>query len=52
MNGADLIALGLQPGKEIGMLLGKLLEQVLEDPSLNSKEQLMRIAREQIGQPF
>lgn len=52
VNGADLIALGLQPGREIGTLLGKLLEQVLEDPSLNSKEQLLRIAREQIGRTF
>lgn len=41
ITGADLIALGMKPGKEIGEILKKLLELVLEHPELNTKEKLM-----------
>ena len=41
MNGSDLIARGIQPGKEIGVILHAMLEQVLEDPKLNEKEALL-----------
>jgi len=41
VKGADLIALGMQPGKEIGETLQKLLEIVLEEPELNTKEKLI-----------
>lgn len=48
VNGADLIALGMKPGREIGALLQDLLECVLEDPSLNSREKLLKIAQEHL----
>jgi len=41
VTGSDLIAAGMKPGKEIGEVLQKLLEEVLEDPSLNTKEILL-----------
>jgi len=44
VTGSDLIAEGMKPGKEIGEVLQKLLEEVLEEPSLNSKELLLRKA--------
>ena len=39
---SDLIAAGMQPGKQIGEMLNELLERVLEDPGLNTKEQLLK----------
>ena len=42
IGGADLIALGMEPGIAIGETLKYLLEQVLEDPSLNTKEKLIQ----------
>jgi len=42
VSGSDLIALGMEPGKAIGEMLNALLEQVLEDPSLNTKEKLIQ----------
>lgn len=41
INGTDLIAAGVAPGKEIGAILKQLLELVLEDPSQNTKENLL-----------
>lgn len=41
VNGSDLIAAGMQPGKGLGELLKALLEEVLEDPSRNEKEYLL-----------
>lgn len=41
VNGSDLIAAGMRPGKAIGETLHKLLEIVLEEPSLNTKEYLL-----------
>jgi tRNA nucleotidyltransferase (CCA-adding enzyme) len=47
VNGNDLIAgLGLAPGPIIGSILHHLLEQVLERPEANRKDELMRIAAE------
>lgn len=40
LNGSDLIAMGMKPGKEIGVMLGQLLEAVLEQPELNTRENL------------
>ncbi len=44
INGADLIADGMEPGKKIGEILGQLLELVLEHPEYNTKEKLMEFA--------
>jgi len=46
INGNDLMReLGLKPGKHIGQLLDSLLEQVLEDPAVNTREALLALAR-------
>ena len=43
VTGSDLIAEGMKPGKVIGVMLKKLLEQVLEQPELNTKENLLKL---------
>lgn len=45
INGNDLIKIGIPAGKEIGKILNKLLETVVEDPSQNKKEKLLEIAK-------
>lgn len=44
ITGKDLIAAGMKPGKEIGEMLSKLLDLVLDDPGMNSKEKLLEQA--------
>lgn len=44
--GSDLIAAGIPAGPRIGQLLRALLARVLADPALNTKPQLLAIARE------
>lgn len=46
VSGADLIADGMKPGKEIGDVLAALLVYVLEEPKKNEKEELLQYARE------
>ena len=41
VNGQDLIAAGIRPGKEMGKALEELLEWVLEDPKRNHKDILL-----------
>ncbi len=41
VSGKDLIAAGMKPGKELGDKLQELLEIVLEEPSMNTKEKLL-----------
>jgi len=48
VSGQDLIALGMKPGPEIGAVLKELLECVLEDPSQNTKENLLSVALKSI----
>lgn len=43
VTGSDLIEDGMQPGKEIGVVLNKLLEIVIENPEYNTKENLLKI---------
>lgn len=45
INGKELIELGFNKGKEIGELLNYLLEKVIENPDLNNKEQLIKLAK-------
>jgi tRNA nucleotidyltransferase/poly(A) polymerase len=46
ISGDDLVAeLGIAPGPPIGQLLAALLEAVVEDPRLNSRAQLLELAR-------
>jgi tRNA nucleotidyltransferase (CCA-adding enzyme) len=44
IDGSDIMALGYNPGKIIGEILNFLLEEVLENPGLNTKEELMKLA--------
>jgi putative nucleotidyltransferase with HDIG domain len=44
VNGRDLIDIGVTPGKTIGIVLGELLETVLDDPAQNTRETLLAIA--------
>ena len=41
VTGKDLIEAGYKPGKEIGEILNRFLEIVLEDPEKNTKETLL-----------
>lgn len=41
VTGKDLIDAGMKPGRELGTTLQMLLELVLEDPSMNTKENLL-----------
>lgn len=43
INGYDLMELGINQGKEIGIMLNKLLNIILENPNLNNKEDLIKI---------
>lgn len=43
VTGSDLIASGMKPGKEIGAVLNKLLEYVIEHPEANEKDKLLRL---------
>ncbi|KEJ02511.1 polynucleotide adenylyltransferase [Clostridium botulinum A2B3 87] len=43
INGYDLMELGINQGKEIGIMLNKLLDIILENPNLNNKEDLIKI---------
>ncbi|AXU54265.1 TPA: CCA tRNA nucleotidyltransferase [Clostridioides difficile] len=38
INGKDLISIGIKPGKDIGHILNKMLEIVINNPELNEKE--------------
>ena len=41
VTGSDLIAAGIKPGKEIGEILNRLLQLVIDHPEYNTKEYLM-----------
>ena len=43
VTGRDLIGAGMEPGKEIGEKLQQLLELVIEEPELNTKEELLKL---------
>ena len=44
IGGKELIELGMKPGKDMGDMLHELLEEVLDEPGLNSKEYLLNMA--------
>lgn len=46
IDGNDLIELGIPPGKEIGVILNKLLEMVINEEIENTRETLINKARE------
>lgn len=51
VNGNDLIAMGMKPGEEIGVVLDLLFEIVLNDPKLNEREKLLERAHK-LATPF
>lgn len=46
ISGSDLIAEGMVPGRQIGETLAALLDKVLDDPSLNTREILLELSKE------
>ena len=49
VNGYDLCEWGMIPGKEMGAMLKRMLECVLEDPSVNTVEGLRVIYESEKG---
>jgi tRNA nucleotidyltransferase (CCA-adding enzyme) len=49
VDGGDLKRLGLSPGPQFGQILNALLERVIEDPDLNTKEQLLAIIEQELA---
>jgi tRNA nucleotidyltransferase (CCA-adding enzyme) len=49
VTGDDLIALGHPPGPAIGSTLQTLLQDVVRDPDLNTREYLLERAREELA---
>lgn len=45
VNGKDLIAEGIPAGKKLGQILNELFQTVLEDPGMNEKEKLLKLAK-------
>jgi putative nucleotidyltransferase with HDIG domain len=44
VSGNDLMKIGIEPGKTMGIILKELLETVLDDPGQNTREKLLEIA--------
>ena len=45
IDGDDLRQSGVTPGPELGKILSSLLELVIEDPAVNSRERLLAEAK-------
>lgn len=45
ISGKDLVALGIEPGRRIGIILEDLLNMVLQDPQLNDRDILIDIVK-------
>ncbi len=45
VKGQDVIKEGIKPGPEVGKILNKMLEEVLDDPSKNNKEYLLSLIK-------
>ncbi len=50
INGKDLIAIGMKPGKKMGELLNALLSEVLDNPSLNDYNTLLTMTQQWMEQ--
>jgi tRNA nucleotidyltransferase (CCA-adding enzyme) len=48
INGRDLLRIGIPEGPEVGQTLELLLERVLDEPKLNTREKLARLVREEL----
>ena len=49
VTGSDLIRIGMSPGRELGEMLQKLLELVLEEPERNTRDFLLARAEEMLS---
>lgn len=49
VNGKDLKEMGVTPGPEMGQILRELLDVVVEHPELNTKEELLGMARQYVA---
>lgn len=49
LGGRDLIELGVRPGPGIGEMLRNLLDQVLENPALNTPDELRALVRRELS---
>ena len=45
VNGKDLIEAGIPAGKKLGLILNHLLDCVIEDPGMNTREKLLEVAK-------
>jgi tRNA nucleotidyltransferase (CCA-adding enzyme) len=46
IDGRDLIAIGIKPGPNMGSILDRLTEAVIDDPALNNREVLLQMAQQ------
>ncbi|HZW82365.1 MAG TPA: CCA tRNA nucleotidyltransferase [Candidatus Deferrimicrobium sp.] len=46
INGTDLINLGINNGSDIGRMLDKLLQKILDDPELNRRDILLQLVND------
>jgi tRNA nucleotidyltransferase (CCA-adding enzyme) len=51
INGKDILDLGIKPGPQIGQILSELMQAVIENPELNSREALLALAQGQVNAP-
>ena len=45
IDGDDLRQLGIRPGPDLGKILSRLLDLVLDDPAMNTRERLLEETR-------
>ena len=45
VDGSDLLELGYVPGPELGRVLGELLDEVVDEPALNTRDELLERAK-------
>jgi tRNA nucleotidyltransferase (CCA-adding enzyme) len=48
IDGNDLIGIGFRPGPQLGHILHDLLDAVVDEPSLNTRDQLLARAKERL----
>ncbi|MCQ2610125.1 MAG: HD domain-containing protein [Treponema sp.] len=45
VNGKDLMNIGIPAGKQIGIILNRLFETVIDSPAMNDREKLLEVAQ-------
>lgn len=49
VRGEDLVEIGVKEGPQLGSILRELLDMVIDDPMLNTKEKLLEKAKQLVG---